>query len=69
MSIEGPLEITSHLELSPSSGRNDGIFSLTIISTGLLDYENNAKQNVTFTVCKANINLQIHASLKFLLLD
>jgi hypothetical protein len=52
MSIEGSPEIKSHLELSPNTGRNNGTFSLRITSSGLLDYEDSNKRNVTFTVCK-----------------
>jgi hypothetical protein len=56
-------------KLSPSTGlNNNGTFSLRIASSGLLDYEDGNKRNVTFTVCKANINLQIYTSLQFLLL-
>ena len=63
MSIEGSPDIKSHVELSPSTGRNNGIFSLKINSSGLLDYEDNSKRNVTFRVCWAIWFISIHASI------
>lgn len=48
--LEGPDEIIQQLELSPTTGRNTGIFSLKIKSPDLLDYEDVAKRNITVAV-------------------
>lgn len=54
MTIRGPPEVSQYVELSPTTGRNNGIFSLKINSSNLLDYEDMLKRNVTFEVFKVS---------------
>ncbi|KAK4025229.1 hypothetical protein OUZ56_014304 [Daphnia magna] len=50
MMIQGPPDVNQYVKLSPTTGRNNGIFSLSINSPNLLDYEDSKKRNITFQV-------------------
>ncbi|XP_057368096.1 cadherin-23-like [Daphnia carinata] len=56
MAIRGSPDVNQYVELSPTTGRNNGIFSLRINSPKLLDYEDSTKRNITFQVVATEVS-------------
>ncbi|KAI9562557.1 hypothetical protein GHT06_010010 [Daphnia sinensis] len=56
MTIQGSPDVNQYVKLSPTTGRNNGTFSLSINSPNLLDYEDSTKRNITFQVVATEVS-------------